>query len=102
MTDDIAQLILAKLDKLEEGQTELRGEVGRLEVLLEDTNSRLDATLEIVGSISTSVLQIPQMTKDIAELKTDNKLIKMVVTDTNHDIKKLDKRVTRLETVAQV
>lgn len=102
MTDDIAQQILQKLNNLEEGQTELRGDVRRLEILLEDTDSRLDATLEVVSSMRDSVLRIPQMADDIANLKVDNKLIKMTVKATNQDLKDLNRRVTHLETITHV
>ena len=102
MTDDIAQQILQKLNNLEEGQTELRGDVRRLEILLEDTDSRLDATLEVVSSMRDSVLRIPQMADDIANLKVDNKLIKMTVKATNQDLKDQNRRVTHLETITHV
>ena len=102
MTDDIAQQILQKLSNLEEGQTELRGDVRRLEILLEDTDSRLDATLEVVSSMRDSVLRIPQMADDIANLKVDNKLIKMTVKATNQDLKDQNRRVTHLETITHV
>ena len=130
MTDDIATQILKKLSNLEQGQTELRGDVqtltegqaelrgdfkaltdsqtelkvglSRVEVLLEDTNDRLDATQEVVSSINVAVSHIPQMADDIAELKSDNKAIKLAVTATNRDIKTLDRRVTHLETITAV
>lgn len=119
MKDDIKTLsdgqaeLRGDIKTLQEGQTELRGDVktltedqaelkvglSRLEVLLEDTNDRLDATQEVVGSINATVSCIPQMAEDIAVLKSDNKAIKLAVTATNQDLKTIDRRVTRLETI---
>ncbi len=84
---------------LQDGQTELKGTVSRLEVLLEDTNSRIDGTLEVLGSMSDSVLRIPQMANDITELKVDNKVIKMAVSATSRDLQNLSQSVAHRGTI---
>lgn len=66
-------------------------------VLLEEMRDSIQAIVEAVIDVQKKVEPIPQMQADIAELKTDMRLVKYAVKDTNSDLKLLDRRVTKLE-----
>ncbi|HMQ95988.1 MAG TPA: hypothetical protein PKD19_02095 [Candidatus Saccharibacteria bacterium] len=66
-------------------------------VILEEMRGQIQAVFEIVVGMQEQVQYIPAMKEDIAELKTDIKIIKQAVKDTNADLRLLDRRVTKLE-----
>ncbi len=57
----------------------------------------MQAVLEIATDVNKKVTVLPTLQEDIAELKDDVKVIKLAVTDTNKDLKLLERRVTVLE-----
>jgi hypothetical protein len=67
------------------------------DVLLEDIRSQMQAVLEISRDTQKKVEPLATMQEDVAELKSDLKTVKLVVTDTNKDLNLLDRRVTHLE-----
>ncbi len=111
MPDDIAQQILDKLTSLEAGQVALQGSVtslekgqveiiqrlDRVEALAEDDRSRFDGLAESVSTIAEQTARIPAIEAKVTELRSDNKVIRAAVTDTNYDLRHLDERVTMLE-----
>lgn len=66
-------------------------------VILEEMRDQIQAILEITTSMQPLVMKIPIIEGDIKELKDDIRLIKKAVTDTNKDLKLLERRVTKLE-----
>jgi capsule polysaccharide export protein KpsE/RkpR len=66
-------------------------------VLLEDIRSQMQAVLEISRDTQRKVEPLATIQEDISELKSDFKTIKLVVTDTNKDLRLLDRRITHLE-----
>ena len=110
MPDDIAQQIIDKLTSLESGQVALQGSVAslekgqkqiierhRVETLAEDDRSRFDGLLESVSAIAHQTARIPAIEATITELRSDSKVIKAAVNETNRDLQRLDERVTMLE-----
>jgi len=67
------------------------------DVLLEDIQSQLKAVLEISLDTNKRVEPVEMMANDVAELKSNVKTIKLTVTDTNKDLRMLERRVTHLE-----
>ena len=63
----------------------------------EKTKHDIDLVLEAFDAIKVQVDKIPRMEQDLAELKSDVKVIKKVVTDTNKDLRNHNKRITKLE-----
>ena len=113
MPDDIAQQIIDKLTSLESGQVALQGSVAslekgqkqiierhRVETLAEDDRSRFDGLLESVSAIAHQTARIPAIEATITELRSDSKVIKAAVNETNRDLQRLDERVTMLEVKA--
>lgn len=66
-------------------------------LILEEMREQIAAIHEITLDTRKKVEPIPQMQTDIAELKSDMKVVKRAITGTNKDLKLLEKRVTRLE-----
>ena len=64
-------------------------------ILLEQMDDRFKLFLENIDALIVKKLQ--PLTEDITELKIDMKVVKAVVQDTNKDIRKLEKRVVKLE-----
>lgn len=73
-------------------------EVRHLSMLVEEVISQNKAVLEIVADNQRQLAKLPAMENDVKELKPDVKVIKLAVTDTNHELKLLDRRVAKLET----
>ncbi|HXR50189.1 MAG TPA: hypothetical protein VN778_04140 [Verrucomicrobiae bacterium] len=55
-------------------------------ILLEEIRDQYRTVLEAVGDMQTKVARIPVIEQDIAELKTDMKAIKFVLTEQNRTI----------------
>lgn len=68
-----------------------------LSILLEEIKDQNKAVLEAVGEMKSNVAHIPEMQKDISELKSDMKTVKKAVQATNVDLHQLENRVTTLE-----
>jgi uncharacterized coiled-coil DUF342 family protein len=68
------------------------------ELVAEQMISQIKTELESIDEIKKRVSGIPEMQDDITELKSDVKAVKHAVKDTNTDLRKLDHRVTQLET----
>lgn len=66
-------------------------------VLLEQIYDQNKAVLEAVGDMRQQVMHIPAMREDIAELKTDMKIVKSALTDLSKSHNALEGQVTRLE-----
>lgn len=66
-------------------------------VLLEEIIGQIKALAEITLDTRKLVEPIPQIQEDIAELKADMKTVKHAVTDTNKDLRLVERRVTKLE-----
>ena len=82
---------------LEKGQVEIIQRLDRVEALAEDDRSRFDGLAESVSTIAEQTARIPAIEAKVTELRSDNKVIKAAVTDTNYDLRHLDERVTMLE-----
>ncbi|HEX4774111.1 MAG TPA: hypothetical protein VH234_01170 [Candidatus Saccharimonadales bacterium] len=65
----------------------------------EDLDDRFDQVLEALDAAKVNLDKIPGIEQDVADLKSDMKIVKLAVTDTNKDLGKLKKRVTKLERV---
>lgn len=68
-------------------------------VMMEKMLDKKQLILEIVSDMQVNMRQLPTK-EDLNELKTDIKVIKAAVTDTSHQVHRLDKRITRLEAAA--
>lgn len=68
--------------------------------LLEEIRDQLRIVTDAVVDVQEKVEPVPQMQADIADLKTDMKVVKLAVTDTNKELKLLERRVTKLENAA--
>jgi len=67
------------------------------DILLEEIRAQMGAVLEIVTDSHKLVSRIPKIEGDIEGLTADIRVIKAAVTDTNHDLKLLERRVEKLE-----
>jgi hypothetical protein len=65
-------------------------------VILEDINAKFDQLIEVVGQLSDDLKQKANQTT-VDEIKTDAKIIKAAVIDTNHQVSQLEQRVIHLE-----
>lgn len=65
--------------------------------ILEEMRDQIRVIHEITVANQSKINKIDTIEQDVAELKTDMKTIKQVVTDTNKDLTLLDRRVTKLE-----
>jgi uncharacterized coiled-coil DUF342 family protein len=70
------------------------------DLVAEQVSGQLKTALEALDEIKLQVSKIPAIQDDIAELKSDMKAVKQAIKDTNLDLRELDQRVNRLETVA--
>ncbi len=66
-------------------------------VILEDIRDQNRLVLEAVGDMQRHVAHIPQMRDDIAELKSDMKVVKAVLKDTNRQVHSHERRISALE-----
>lgn len=82
---------------MSEEATGMSKDVRRLGVLYEAIQEDTRKILELVSSMLPAIHKIPKMEVDIAELKTDVKVIKAVVTATNVEVHDHEQRITRLE-----
>jgi polyhydroxyalkanoate synthesis regulator phasin len=89
-----------KIDGLKTDVQTLTTDVRHMSVLLEQTMAQNQLILEAVGDMQEKVSTIPAIQEDIATLKTDMKIVKAAVTDTNKELHALERRVTRLEAAA--
>ena len=76
---------------------DLRRVVG---IVNEQIDDKLQVILEVVSDMQQKVNALPRIEAEIAELKTDVKVIKAAATDTSKEVRELDQRVTRLEAAA--
>lgn len=65
-------------------------------ILLEEIVSQNKAVLEIVGDMQKSMGVLAKQS-DLEEVKSDVKIVKAAITDTNKDMQHIDRRVTDLE-----
>jgi len=69
----------------------------RTEVLLEDTNSKLDALVEVVRDMR-DYMQAHLATKEeLGEVKADIKIVKAAVTDLSHQVNDHENRLNVVE-----
>ncbi len=66
-------------------------------LILEEMRDQIAVIHEIVVANQSKIAKIDVMEQDIKELKSDVKVIKQVVTDTNKDLRLLERRVDNLE-----
>jgi peptidoglycan hydrolase CwlO-like protein len=66
-------------------------------IILEEIRDQNKAVLEAVGDIQKQVSKITTMEENITEIKTDIKVIKAAVTDTNTQVRDHERRLTQLE-----
>ena len=66
-------------------------------VILEEMRGQIRTIHEIVVANQPKIAKIDGMEQDIKELKADVKAIKEAVKDTNHDLRLLERRVTKFE-----
>lgn len=69
-------------------------------VLLKEIRDQMKSVLEIVADNQAKVSKLDGIERDVSELKQDMKIVKQAVTDTNKDLKLLERRVTKLEQAA--
>jgi polyhydroxyalkanoate synthesis regulator phasin len=74
-------------------------ELTRLEVLYESLSDNVNKILEVILAQQKQVSRIPKIETDLKEVKDDIKIIKKAVSHTNLEVKLLDRRVTKLESV---
>ncbi len=71
-------------------------------VILEEIRDQMQAVVELATATNDKVNSIgntvDRLVEDVDELKSDMKVVKKAVTDTNTDLKLLDRRVTKFET----
>ena len=66
-------------------------------VILEEMRDQLAAIHEITVANQSKINKIDGIAQDVEKLKADVAVIKHAVTDTNKDLKLLERRVTKLE-----
>ena len=71
----------------------------RKEVLGEVLADELKAIMEYVRGVPRIERKVDRLEADMRGVKSDIKVIKAMLTDTNRELKGHDKRLTRLETV---
>jgi archaellum component FlaC len=76
---------------------ELGKDVRHLGVLYEAMQDDLKKLLELLGTELVPIRKIPKIESDLAEVKTDVKTIKRVVTDHSKKLQNHEQRITRLE-----
>ena len=67
------------------------------DILLEDMNGKFDLLLELMTPLKQMQSDIKVTKEDVAELKTDVRIIKAAVTDSSHQVRDHNKRITKLE-----
>lgn len=78
----------------------MQGDTSHYEgALLEDIKDQNKAILESLGALKGVPAKLDDLTDDIAELKSDMKVIKSVVKDQSNELNDHEKRITSLETV---
>jgi hypothetical protein len=70
------------------------------QIIAEQISSEFKTGFEAIEVMSRQVKRIPVIEQDIAELKSDMKAIRVAVTATNKDQHKLERRISRLESIA--
>lgn len=65
-------------------------------ILLEEIVSQNKAVLEIVGDMQKSMGALTKQS-DLEEVKSDVKIVKAAIINTNKDMQQIDRRVTDLE-----
>lgn len=63
----------------------------------EKTRDDIQLVLEALDAVKTQVDKIPKLESDVADLKGNMRVVKLVVTDTNKDLEILAKQVNHLE-----
>lgn len=71
----------------------------QVQVVLEYFDNKFDALVEVIQIMNPTMSRIATH-EDMEEVKLDIKIIKKVLTGTNQDLRKLEKRVTKLEAAA--
>ena len=73
MTDKAFQkIVLAKFDKLEKGQTELKTEVAEIKQGLKKLNKKVDDNhVEVMGAVETDKKYVDQAFKHISDIKAE-------------------------------
>ncbi len=64
----------------------------------EKTRDDIQLVLEAFDAVKTQVDKIPRMERDVADLKSNTRVVKLVVADTKKDLKTLTKQVKHLDT----
>ena len=68
-------------------------------LILEDIRNQMQAVLEIVSDNQKQVQNLPTL-DELNELKTDVKVIRQAVTNTSHNVRLLERRIDKLESLA--
>lgn len=76
---------------------QLTTQVRHLGVLVEAMMSQNNVVLENVLSMQNQITSLLPLVDDVAELKSDVRLIKLAVTETNKDVRNHEVRITALE-----
>jgi hypothetical protein len=71
------------------------------QIIHEHFDEKFESIVEAFRSMGKNIKTLAE-DKDLREVKADVRTIKMAVTATNHDRHKLDKRVTKIETVLYI
>jgi outer membrane murein-binding lipoprotein Lpp len=66
-------------------------------ILLEDMNDKFDLIMEAIRPLQTLPAQVARLGEDVAELKSDMKVVKAAITDLTPQVNDIDVRVQRLE-----
>lgn len=77
--------------------TNLNTEVRHRGVMIEHLTDQQQAMLEIMVGMQQEIKTLPGIRADLEEVKTDIKVIKAAVIETNKDLHTLERRVDRLE-----
>ncbi|MEK7059684.1 MAG: hypothetical protein AAB971_02930 [Patescibacteria group bacterium] len=70
-----------------------------VQLVLEHFDNKFDSLAEAL-QVMGYTMQTLAKDSDLQEVKLDVEVIKLAVTDTNKDLRKLERRVTKLEAVA--
>lgn len=67
------------------------------EAVLEYVNDKLDMIIEAIAPLGPMQIKMHEIDERLTRVESDVKVIKKVVTGTNHDLKNHNRRITKLE-----
>ncbi len=77
--------------------TERMDEARYTNLILEEMRDQIAVIHEITVANQSKINKIDAIEQDVKKLKADMKIVKQVITDTNKDLKLVERRVTNLE-----